>query len=349
MRCRIVALTVAAVLFLPNSVRGQDLIFDSLRDYLESLRIQAGIPGLSVAIVGTNDILWEHAFGYQDVEQAIPVRTDTPFHIDGLTQIVTTALVLRCVEDGYLSLDDNLDQFDPESPYANSTIRNVLTHTFAGIDGLHFHYQPERLEPVASAIESCTGDSFQITLGTLFDQLGMTDSVPGLDFSPFLEDSEDNLRADRYESVSERLAVSYAVGRDRRPTPSLHPTTTLTPGGGLISSVRDLARFDVELRNGVMVTSDSLASAWQAPTGRDGEFLPHGLGWFVQTYAGEPVVWQFGVAENASSSVIAIAPTHGLTLILLANSDDLVKPFAMETGDLMLSPFARLFMELFLR
>ena len=98
-----------------------------------------------------------------------------------------------------------------------------------------------------------------------------------------------------------------------------------------------------------MVTSDSLARAWQAPTGRDGEFLPHGLGWFVQTYAGEPVVWQFGVAENASSSVIAIAPTHGLTLILLANSDDLVKPFAMETGDLMLSPFARLFMELFLR
>ena len=43
------------------------------------------------------------------------------------------------------------------------------------------------------------------------------------------------------------------------------------------------------------------------------------------------------------------APTHGLTLVLLANSDGLAKSFDLANGDLTQSPFARLFLELFLR
>jgi hypothetical protein len=37
-------------------------------------------------------------------------------------------------------------------------------------------------------------------------------------------------------------------------------------------------------------------------------------------------------------------PGRGLTLILLANSDGLVKPFALRNGDLTISPFGRLFL-----
>jgi hypothetical protein len=42
-------------------------------------------------------------------------------------------------------------------------------------------------------------------------------------------------------------------------------------------------------------------------------------------------------------------PGRGLTLILMANSDRLVKPFALAAGDLLVSPFARLFLRLFVR
>jgi hypothetical protein len=67
----------------------------------------------------------------------------------------------------------------------------------------------------------------------------------------------------------------------------------------------------------------------------------------VQTYNGEPVVWQFGVSENASSSLVVTLPARGLTLILLANSSGLVKMSALAAGDLTASPFGRLFLGLF--
>ena len=90
-------------------------------------------------------------------------------------------------------------------------------------------------------------------------------------------------------------------------------------------------------------------TAWLAPLGADRQPLPHGLGWFVETYKGETIVWQFGVSPNASSSLMVTVPARGITLILLANSDGLVKPFALTTGDLTVSPFGRLFLGLFVR
>ena len=64
---------------------------------------------------------------------------------------------------------------------------------------------------------------------------------------------------------------------------------------------------------------------------------------------GERVVWQFGVSDNTSSSMIITVPARGLTLILLANSQGLARPFSLAAGDVMVSPFARLFLQVFVR
>jgi hypothetical protein len=69
----------------------------------------------------------------------------------------------------------------------------------------------------------------------------------------------------------------------------------------------------------------------------------------VQGFNSEKVVWQFGVEDNASSSLIITLPGRGLTLILLANSDRLVKPFPLAAGDLTVSPFGWSFLSLFAR
>ena len=86
-----------------------------------------------------------------------------------------------------------------------------------------------------------------------------------------------------------------------------------------------------------------------APLNRNGRLPPHALGWFVHTYNGEPIVWQFGVADNASSSMIVTAPRRGVTLILLANSSGLARPFSLEAGDVTVSPFAKVFLGIFVR
>ena len=96
-------------------------------------------------------------------------------------------------------------------------------------------------------------------------------------------------------------------------------------------------------------SGNTLAAAWRAPVALSGRTLPHALGWFVQTYNGETVVWQFGIGANASSSLVMTLPARGITLVLLANSDNLVKPATLAAGDISVSPFARLFFQVLVK
>ena len=328
------------------------LIFGRFGDYVDSLRAQAGIPGLAAAIVGRDAIVWEQAFGRQDLERSIATRTDTPFHVDGLTQVFTASLVLRCVEEGRLSLDDRIGRFVPASPDAPATIRQLLTHTYGPPDNLAFNYRLERLAPLSAVIRVCAADSFRETVANLFDRLAMRDAVPGPDavhLTPPAEGIPSPSAAARYARVLERLAVPYAVDQQRRSSPAQYAASTLTPATGLISTVRDFARFDLALKQDVLLHPETLAVAWRPPSDRSGQPLPHGVGWFVQTYHGQTVVWQFGAAENGSSSLVVTMPGPGLTLILMANSNGLVKPFPLAAGDVTASPFGKVFLGLFAR
>jgi CubicO group peptidase (beta-lactamase class C family) len=159
MRRSLVVLTIAVLLILHVPLgAADDLLYARFGDYVESLRAQAGIPGLAAVIVGRNDIVWERAFGKRDVERSDPSRTDTPFHVDGVTQVFTAAIVLRCVEEGRLSLDSRVSEFKPSSPDADATIGQLLAHTSGAPENLVFDYRPERLAPLSLAIRRCTGD-----------------------------------------------------------------------------------------------------------------------------------------------------------------------------------------------
>jgi CubicO group peptidase (beta-lactamase class C family) len=329
MRKLALASIAAAILCLRLPVHAQDLVLDRFGDYLDSLRAQVGIPGLTAAIVGANDITWERPFGYSNVERLFAAGTNTPYHVDGLTQTLTAVLVLRCVEQGHLSLD---------SRAGDATIRQLLTHTSGPAGSPQFLYRPDRLAPLADAVSACTGEPFRASMADLLVELGMIDAVPGPDASP-----------QRYASILDRLATPYAVNAQRRPSPSHYAATTLTAYSGLIATTRDLAKFDVALKRRGVLRPETIALAWSNPTTASGQLLPHGLGWFIQGYNGEPIVWQFGLGDNASSSMMIMLPRRALTLILLANSDGLVNPLPLAAGDVLVSPFAKLFVGLFTR
>jgi CubicO group peptidase (beta-lactamase class C family) len=343
---------VAVTVSLSAPAYAQVESLERLGAYVDALRVQAGIPGLAAALVGTDAILWEQAFGRQDLERTIATRTDTPFHIDGLTQLLTATIVLRCVEEGRLSLDDRIGTFKPTSPDADATIGQLLTHTYVSQGGLAFAYRPDRLEPLARAIRACTDNSFRETVATQLERLAMIDSVPGPDvvYPELLDEGVPTAsQVDRYKRALARLAVPYAVERRGAAERSQYSARTLAPGGGLVSTVRDLAQFDLALKNGLLLRTDTLAAAWRPPAGPDGRTLPHGHGWWVQSFNGQTIVWQFGMSPNAGSAILMMLPARGVTLILLANSDGLARPFALERGDLTTSPFVRLFLRLIVR
>lgn len=352
MRRQLSVIVLAMLCVGSASLGADDLVLTRLADYIEALRNQLAIPGLSAAIIGPNDILWARGFGQQDIARAVAVRPDTPFHVDGVTQMFTAALVLRCVEEGTLSLDDVIGTFVSDSPDATATIRQLLTHTSGSPSDLVFASRPDRLAPLMRVVRACAVGSYRKTLANLLDRLAMTDSVPGPDVTvikPPAEGIPTPAAADRYARVLQRLAQPYAVGAQGRPVLSEYAATTLTPAGGLIATVLDFAQFDLALKQGILLRADTLAVAWRAPVNAAGQRLPHGMGWFVQQHNGEPIVWQFGSSESGSSSLVITAPARGLTMILLANSNGLSRPFLPSPGDVTLSPFARLFLGLFVR
>jgi CubicO group peptidase (beta-lactamase class C family) len=352
MRRGLLILPIAVLLLLSGGrIAADDLLLDLFGRYLDSLRRQAGIPGLAVAIVGEDEVLWERGYGFQDVERAIPVRPDTPFHVNGLTQALTASMVLRCAEEGRLGLDQRVATFDKSSAEPDATIAHLLTHTSVGPDGLAFTYSLERLAPLWRAVRACTNDSYRETLADLLDRLAMRDAVPGPDavrLPPGAEGQFEPATVERYRAVLERLATPYAVDSRGRASRSEYPTTVLAPGDGLIASVQDIAQFDLALRKGLLLRDSTLAVAWNPPVSGAGLPLPHGAGWFVQSYNGELIAWQFGTSPDASSALIIKVPARRLMLIVLANSDGVTAPYPLTEGDVTISPIARLFLRVFL-
>ena len=352
-RC-LAALTAASlVVCVPVQAQVQVLVYEVFGAYLDSLRDQAGIPGLAAAIVDANGIVWERAYGRQDIGNVLATRTDTPFNADGLTQTITAAMVLRCAEERRLTLDDTVGSFGVATSEPDATIRHLLTHTSGPPDNLTFFLRPERLAPLWPIVRSCADDSFRENFATLLHRLAMFDSVPGPNMLTVAPPEEGVPHPDdvaRYAAVMQRRAMPYFVDGNRRALPSSYPDSAavLTPSSGLVTTVRDLAKFDLALKQGILLGRVTLDYAWSTPVA-SGVPLPHGIGWFVQHYNGEKVVWQFGMAEDASSSLMIALPVRGLTLILMANSDGLVKLYSPANGDVTLSPFARLFLNLFVR
>ena len=355
MRRSLVALVVGVVALTYAPLRAADLVYARFGDYLEALRTQIGIPGLAAAVVGPTDVLWESGFGYQDAGRAVRMRPDTPMPLDAVTQVFTASFILQCAEQGRLSLDDEIGAYVDTAPEPNATFRQLLSHTSRSTGGLTFLYRPERLDALAGVVRRCQGASYLSATAQQLDRMAMVFSVPGADVLSFLpppDPRDPTSESAHYASVLERLSILYAVDSQKRASalPPATPAQSLTPSSGLISTVHDFAQFDLALRSGILMTPERLAEAWRPPVDGSGRALPHGLGWFVQNYNGDPVIWQFGsAAENGSSSMVITLPTRGVTLVLLANSTGLVKTFPLAKGDVSTSPFAKIFLSLFTR
>jgi CubicO group peptidase (beta-lactamase class C family) len=317
--------------------------------YIDALRIQAGIPGMAGAIIGDTNLLWTQAFGQLDIGANVPTRTDTAFHFDGATQLITATMVLQCVEQGTTTFNAPIGSYSPSSPDARATVGQILTHTSGTPGNLSFSYNTARLDALMYVVQTCKAMTFRQAFRKTIEGLGMMDSVPGPD-APLPELSNSDVvqqsTASRYWDVLHRLAAPYAVDAQGIATSSEYAVKTLHAASGLVSTIFDFAKFDLALKQGVLLRADTLAAAWHGPVNADGRVLPHGMGWFVQSYNGEPVLWQFGVDANASSSLVIMLPARNVTLILLANSDGLAKPATLTAGDVSVSPFARVFLGL---
>ena len=344
-RVALFGVVFAAALAVEAPVRAQSLTFSLFDRYLDSLRERTGVPGLSALISQNGTIGWERVYGRQNVEASSATPFETAYPIGGLSQAIGSTLLLKkCVDESYAELSNRVIRWDPDYPDSTTTIEQLLTHTSpAG----QFLYSPVRFAGVTAVIEQCAGDRYaRLVADEIFDRLGMTSTVPGALPTSTAAAAFGDAELTRYADVIRRLAVPYRVDSQQRPTRSEIAPASANAATGIISTARDLQRFDAALDDdGVLLEAATRVSAWtQKRSGTTA--LPTGWGWFVQEYQGQPIVWQFGTVPNVYSSLIIKAPNRRLTLILLANSDGLNAPFALENGDLTRSLFAQLFLQL---
>jgi CubicO group peptidase (beta-lactamase class C family) len=118
--------------------------------------------------------------------------------------------------------------------------------------------------------------------------------------------------------------------------------------GGVISTVLDLAKFDVALDGGKLISPASARRMMTPAHNAAGADLAYGLGWFVQDYQGHRLVWHSGLWEGQYSALYLKVPDRKVTMILLANSDGLRWDNPLDKAEVEKSPFAAAFLSRFL-
>ena len=239
------------------------------------------------------------------------------------------------------------------------TLRQLLSHTSTEGPGGTFAYNPERFSQTTLLMEYCAPQPYRKSVAhRLLNRLAMIDSVPGTDLQNTDLELPEGMFAesdlDRYRSVLKRLAVPYRVDNKGRAERTVLTAQAITASGGLVTTVRDLARFesaivpvvDSQIATGLL-QQETLDVAWNSTLNRSGAPSAMGVGWFVQYHRGQKVVWHFGNVPNAYSSLVIRIPAYDLTFILLANSDRLTGPYQLQQGDVTKSLFGSLFLRLF--
>src|SRR5262245_55884549 len=342
------AIALAIVMWVP--ARAQPAAVDERRlalfgRYVDALRIQAGIPGLSVAVTVGGRVVWEAGYGFADVEARVAATPDTPYRIASLTKTFTSTLLTQCVEARALNLDERMAAYTTTVPDPLASVRHVLSMTSDAPAGSRFRYDGDRFGALTPVVDACTGRPYRVAVASrILDRLAMTDSVPGQD----LESPPDDVAAlfdpatlDRYRRVLARLAKPYVI-RGGRTSLGDYPPRGINAAAGIVSTVRDLARYDVALDSGVLLHADTQQLAWTPFRLADGRTAPYGLGWFSQSSAAGRAIWHYGQWPTFSSLLLKL-PERGVTVIVLANSDGLSARFPLANGDVTVSPFARAF------
>jgi len=323
---------------------------------LEDLRVKAHIPGLSVAIVQDGKVILAQGFGFADLEQHRPATPETPYNIASVTKPISATVALKLVELGKLDLDQPMTTYRGYAEFCNEfrkgggifsrdlhcdseplTLRNLLSHTVNGKAGEGFRYNPPMYSWASRPMAEMAGEPFSALVERyIFVPAGMTRSARINRNLP--------LRAD----LAEALARPYHLDAGGAPVRSEYPPPQGDgAAGGVISTVLDLAKFDIALDAGKPISPASVRQMMTPMHTAAGAALPYGLGWFIQDYRGHKLVWHSGWWEKAYSALYLKIPDRHLTMILLANSEGVWWDNPLDKAQVEKSPFAAAFLERF--
>ena len=352
-RCIIV---VIFFLVITPSVYGQAITPDSVDRLVEHTLKTFDVPGIAVAIVKDDKMIFAKGYGYASLNTRKKVDENTLFGIASNSKAFTAAAIGILVDEGKLKLDDKVTDYIPEfkmyDPYvtAEFTIRDLLTHrsglglgagdlmdwpdstNFTIADVIH---NLRYLKPVSSFRSKYDYDNqLYKVAGELVKRVS---GVPWEDFvqarimSPLHMDhsSPSYQRIKDYSDVAD----AHAPVDGKVVVIPRFLTVTANSAAGIYSSVSDLSKWViVQMNNGKYDDGKQLFSTaihremWTpqtvVPVGQNTPYNTHfaayGLGWFLSDVKGYKEVNHTGGIDGMVTK-ITLLPELKLAIIVLTN------------------------------
>ena len=256
---------------------------------LEELMKDFGVPGVTIAVIRDFEVHWAKGYGVADVETGAPVDTETMFQAASISKPVTAMAVLRAVQDGLFTLDDDVNDileswtlngwsFTKDRPV---TPRSLTSHTSGLGDGFGFPgYDPD--DPLPTVVQILDGHELS-NVGPVFMervpmsfaeysgggvtvmQQALTDAR-GRSFAEIMRDDvlqpigmTNSSFVQPISSENDRNAARAhdGEGRSRGAKWHVYPEQA---AAGLWTTATDLARFAIEVQKSAVGKSNRVLS-----------------------------------------------------------------------------------------
>jgi CubicO group peptidase (beta-lactamase class C family) len=336
---------------------------DEVDRYVEEQMRQLHIPGVSLAVVQRGQIVKLKGYGFANLELRAPVSTETVFEIGSISKQFTAAAVMMLVEEGKIGLEDKISKYLTGVPQAWEavTVRHLLTHssgikeyllepglfeatarpgqTHEDLARLFFNRLPLEFQPGQTWAYSNTG---YLLLGNIIEK------ASGKSYWAFLDErickplGMEATRSSQPAAMIPGRAAGYEwAGNSFQNRPPL--TENAYAAGSIVSTPRDLAKWDAALNGEKLLKRSSLNQMWTPATAAGGAVAPfdYNSGWFIDIYHGHHVVYHSG-GTPGFSSVIYRFLEDGLTVIILTNHGDrVIDHLAVEIAGMYAAALAR--------
>jgi CubicO group peptidase (beta-lactamase class C family) len=311
---------------------------DEVDGYIRAQMEEQHIPGLSMAVLRQGKAVKSQGYGYADLDQKIKVTRDTVFQLQSITKSFTATAIMMLAEDNKISPEDKISKYLDALPasWQGITISHLLTHT-SGIKDfineptvdlakdlepqdviLSLEKLPLNFEPGERYAYSNTGYHL---LGMIIERI--TDDtwqnfLRAKIFKPLKMKSTD-VNGATCELANRALGYTWRSNRFERGA-YIAPTILGYAGGGILSTVVDLAKWDRALLADDLISRSTLEQMWTPARLRNGSKTQYGLGWGVDDYLGVPTVGHGGAHMTGFKTYFTRFLKQQLTVIVLCNS-----------------------------
>lgn len=314
-------------------------------------------PGCVVAVFRAGAVLYTGGFGMADVSHHIPLTDTTGMAVASTSKQFTAVAVLLLEAEGKIRLNDDVRRYIPELPVFGQpiTIRELLNHTSGLRDqwnlfdmagwrtsdvetqsdllwllhrqqglnhrtGTEFLYNNTGYSLLALLVERVSGTTFRrFVTERVFGPLGMAHS---------------DIKAE-VGQVVDGLATGY-WGHDPAALRVARPPFSFTGPTGVVTTVRDLARWDANFyapRVGTRALLDSMSTPGHLA---DGTAIGYGMGLFIGMHRGRRMISHAGSDPGYKADLIRF-PEDSLSVTVLCNAFDIAPtPLALQVADLYL-------------